>query len=184
MCTLRPWGLLAWVCFQAASACATTVLSLSQLITQVPGVCLLPELPPQWLMNGRKSPRLLVSGLPATCSATSYPPGTNLVAVAVAKPLLTNGASRWSVRFWRGPRPAARTPAQAAGSCSSSWWPLDLLAPTRDDGLHKEAEGGEHGQPAVLDLLHLELCQGLCERCHRQRAMPASCRCKDCSRAH
>lgn len=29
------------------------------------------------------------------------------------------------------------------------------------DGLHEEAEAGEHGKPPVLDLLHLELCKGL-----------------------
>ncbi|CAL9121091.1 unnamed protein product [Musa acuminata var. zebrina] len=30
-----------------------------------------------------------------------------------------------------------------------------------DDGLHEEPEHGEHGQPSVLDLLHLELCERL-----------------------
>ena len=30
-----------------------------------------------------------------------------------------------------------------------------------DDGLHEEAEHGEHGQPSVLELLHLELREGL-----------------------
>jgi len=29
------------------------------------------------------------------------------------------------------------------------------------DGLHEEAEHGEHGQAAVLDLLHLELGKGV-----------------------
>lgn len=28
-----------------------------------------------------------------------------------------------------------------------------------DDGLHEEAEVGEHGEAAILDLLHLELCR-------------------------
>ncbi len=30
-----------------------------------------------------------------------------------------------------------------------------------DNGLHKEAEHGEHGQAPVLDLLHLQLCQSV-----------------------
>ena len=30
-----------------------------------------------------------------------------------------------------------------------------------DDGLHEEAEHGEHGQAAVLDLLHLQLGEGV-----------------------
>lgn len=30
-----------------------------------------------------------------------------------------------------------------------------------DDGLHEEAEHGEHGQAAVLDLLHTELCEAV-----------------------
>ena len=29
------------------------------------------------------------------------------------------------------------------------------------DGLHEEAKHGEHGEAAVLDLLHLELSQGV-----------------------
>ena len=32
---------------------------------------------------------------------------------------------------------------------------------TGDDGLHEEAEHGEHGQAAVLDLLHLQLSEGV-----------------------
>ena len=30
-----------------------------------------------------------------------------------------------------------------------------------DDGLHKEAEHGEHGQAAILDLLHAQLCEAV-----------------------
>jgi hypothetical protein len=31
----------------------------------------------------------------------------------------------------------------------------------RHDGLHEEAEHGEHGQAAILDLLHLQLREGV-----------------------
>ena len=51
-------------------------------------------------------------------------------------------------------------PAEPAGKTPEEGSAL-LSALTCDDGLHEESEHGEHGQAAVLDLLDLELGEGV-----------------------
>ena len=55
------------------------------------------------------------------------------------------------------------TAPQAAGwhmHCLNSN-PCNCESPTHSAHLHEEAEHGEHGEAAVLDLLHLQLSQGV-----------------------
>ncbi len=52
----------------------------------------------------------------------------------------------------------------------------------RDDGLHEEAQHGEHGQAAVLDLLHLELGQGVRVGGKLQRVKGTACMQQQASR--
>ena len=112
--------------------------------------------------------------LTVCCSSANHCPGVNLV--ATEKPFLTKGWSRWSVRFCSGPLPAPCTHTSQPG-CKSCKTEVSELRRTCNNGLHEEAEGGEHGQPAVLDLLHLQLCQGVCKQQDRVsvRHTPYAC---------